>query len=186
MAETVERVRAFAETVVWELKAKVQELEAEGAELVEELKERQGRCGEMLRQYTEMRKEKERAEEEGRKMGRDLQKVKHWVETVKTDTLQIYHQRHSKVISVIAAHTNSVAEATRESHLPTIAAFRTQVTLLETELRTLERQEAELNEALRSEKTEIQKLKKVKEDLRRDLDRAFQELKRPREANLYS
>ena len=186
MAETVERVRAFAETVIWELKAKVQELEGEGAELVEELRDRQGRCGEMLRQYTEMRKEKERAEEEGRKIGRDVERVKRWVETVKTDTLQMYHQRHSKAISIIASHTNSVAEATRESHLPTIVAFRAQLTLLETDLRTLERQEAELSEELRSEKAEMEKLKKVKEDLRRDLDRAFQELKTPREANLYS
>jgi chromosome segregation ATPase len=177
MAEAVERVRAFAETVIWELNAKVQELEAEGAELVEELRDRQGRCGEMLRQYAEMRKEKERAEEEGRKIGQDMEKVKQWVKTVKTDTLQMYHQRHSKVISILATHTNSVAEATRESHLPTIVAFRAQLTLLETELQALERQEAELSEALRSETAELEKLKKAKEELRRDLNRAFQELK---------
>ena len=177
MAETVKHVQVYAETLLWELSRKVQELEAEGAGLVEELNCRQGRCREMLQRYAELREEKERRETEGRQAAEDLEKLGNWVEKTRKATLHTFRQCHSKALSILATHTHQVADTTRQSHNPTISNFLEQATALTEQLHALEREEAVLSEQVKREAEELDQLQRAKEELRKELESAVEGLR---------
>lgn len=177
MAETVEHVRLYAETVLWELSRKVQELEVEGSGLIEELNSRQERCGDMLQRYSELRKEKERREIESKQAAEDLEKLSNWVQKARTATLHTFRKCHSKALSILAARTHQVADSTRQSQLPAISTFLEQATVLAEQLRVLEMEEVALSEQLRSETEELDQLQRAKEELQKELESAVQGLR---------
>ena len=157
--------RICQEAQVWKLLEKVKELECEGSDLMEGLRQEQKECGEMVRMYRELREEKEALEDLKEELERGVEEVRRGVERVKDETLRIRRHNHSKALSLLASQAHFTADALQASNLPTISHFQTLTNPLSLQIQTLEREEMELMGQIQRDKEAVEGLKKVKEEL---------------------